>query len=220
MDFNSLNFLPLIAAGDLFGILVFVIVAIFSMIGKRFGQQQEEQKASLKPVRQIPPEEPTISPSESKTETPVPSPAEEMRRFLKEMEETMQAKKETPVSPSTTLPSQPPSRKPQIIKRPSRLSPVQPIKVVTPQSTEAKIPREILGGSLRAQIHKEIEQSRQALEQKAKVTTEGFDGTEKSSTTGKIAVSRFDISMLRSATNLKQAVVLSEILGKPRSSSY
>lgn len=203
---------PIAASSDLFGLVIFIIFAVISAFSKQLGQRGNTEEPS-KPVRRVPPRQ---------TEDPIPVPppmdpssgdlAEEMRRFLQQTSESRRQKKRMESKPASASHYQrsvsppPPVTQPVIIEEPSR-------EILKPQEKEADIFQEPASKSFQAEtasmdiIRQEMRASREHAELKnipsAEVTSSG-------------PIFHFDRSLLLSSSNLKQAILLSEILGKPK----
>ncbi len=211
---NSVGFvfLPIAAGIDLLGLLFFVVVAVLSALNKGFGKQQEEKNAPPRPIRRIPPRQPTPSAPSTENEEDIPDLAEQMRRFLEDIQKPQQVF--SPPTPPIQTPLPHPIHFPQV--------PIQTIvREVKPatasQSKETTFVYEAEKKSMDTGIREEIAQSMRSLGQDIKFTKGELTATP---TSERILVVPsgigFNFSMLRSPANLKQAIILSEILGKPK----
>jgi len=207
--------------GDLFKVLVPLIFVVMALFGKRGTQQQEEESSGT--VRRVPPRQPAPTGDPSEAAAPETDLAGEMRRFL---ENVRQVNEQSQPPPLTNVPPPLPSRPVPVSLPPVRWRqpPALPVTVGSPAPTSPAKPapaHEIMGGSPRSDIHEEVERSMRALSQdietaaSERVTTKSVGSVE--STPLSPAPFRVDSSFLRAPSNLKQAVILIEILGKPRS---
>ncbi len=206
--------------GDLFKVLVPVIIIVMSLFGKRGTQQEEEESSGT--VRPLPLRRPPSPGDPSEGAAPETDLAGEMRRFLENVRQTSGQSQPPPL---INVPPPLPSRPVPVSRAPvwRKLPPALPVAVKSPVPTPAAehMPvHEIMGGSLRLDIHEEVERSMRALSrdigaaasERVPMKSEG----SAESTPLSPAPFRVDSSFLRAPSNLRQAVILSEILGKPR----
>ncbi|MBI4026636.1 MAG: hypothetical protein HY360_16760 [Verrucomicrobia bacterium] len=198
---------------NLFGILIFIIFAVVSAMGKRMGQPGEDE-APPKPVRRVPPQKPASPTPPPIPENPQGKMPEEMRRFLEDVQRRRNAPPPIPQR-EAGLPRQP--------APPREVSPRRPLKRIEapPVAFEPEpTPRPLVGAAVAVTIHEEVERSMQTLTEDVATTREELISTQGepnvSESQSARPVFRFDPAMLRSPATLKQAVVWSEILGKPR----
>jgi len=222
--------LPLAALSDLAGILIFVVIAIVSALGKRKQQEGGEQSGGSPE-----PEKETVEdwfkqlteqarekverfpPAES---IPSPLPASQGRAYQR---------------PSAAGPATPPVRDPyrRIAQRPSRFSSVA---TRTPPSLPEKVSRKpfgkpsppaVPGRSLVANqqpdIHAEIQRFTKQLKEEVHFTESELVAAAQPSVPSAQPTTfpgaSLNMAMFRSLVGLKQAIVAAEILGKPRSLS-
>ena len=213
--------------GDLVGLLVLIIAAIASAFHKGSPSAGEEEEPAA-PVRRAPTlPSPTVQPP-APGPAPAANPEEEMRRFL---ESLRQASGQPPVvptaaAPATTQPPQPtwnrprpgkpPMRRaqtPPALPRSSRPSPRRP-PPVTAQ------PAETIEGPARSEIHEEVARSMRAIGEDVGFTTGELTGGPSPAPAPSVEspdpVVSSVRSMLHPVSNLRTAIVLTEILGRPR----
>ena len=197
--------LPL-AIGDLVGIIAFLVVAILSALSKR-GQKEEQP---VQPVRRVPPRQSSTPPSSAAPQ----DLGEELRRFLDEQRQVTAP----PALPHRTPGSHVPPPMPRITSRrrvvvSAAKKSTAPVKILE----EPAHPQSPLHGVLETSLQEEVRQSMQAAN---KDTSVAFDDSAfKPSRTEETTVrpsARFDPAMLRSPTTLRHAILLTEILGRPR----
>jgi len=186
---------------DFVGIIIFIIVAVISALSKKFKEGQDTEDEPIKPVRR---NRPPVLPEGS----PVPDLAGEMKRFLEEM------KKEVPKTPHHSPPTLPLPQKRYEEPKP------RPIRVIPPpmviEETEEEVTHGILS-NVEVNLAQEITESQQAEQVLAKVRHDynAFSLTP-SDVEAKKRQRSFDISLLRNRSSLKQAIILTEVFGKPK----
>ncbi len=223
VGFQSILF-PLASSSDLFGVLVFIIVAILSALSKRFGQQPEatESEETPKPDRPIhptPSHRPTTPTPEPMGSEPKDSPVltnleTEMRRFLEEVRRVKQ--------------SPPPQRS---ILFPSRLpSPIQPGKPLTkpvqetPETPQPFVPDKVKTlyetHALPLPLEVPSEDTFKSSSEETKTIPHNVLPFSTKSSTNVPSSLQLKLplahTLLTSPLGLQQAIVITEILGKPR----
>jgi hypothetical protein len=197
MNINSFQFvLPLADLGDLIGVIIFIIIAGLSALANKFGKKDENSGDDQ-------PHRPTSDPARP-TDL-----AEEMRKFLEEVRREHSGQPTPPPLPQEAPPVLPPLTK--------HFEESEPEPEPVPVAEEHEVSQGYLAGDLDGNIQEEVHDSMTSSNEAVEITegelTQVYATPEET-----VAKSSFNISLLRDPEGLKQALILSEVLGKPRSS--
>jgi hypothetical protein len=220
--------LPLAGAGDLVGLLFFVVVAILSALSKRAqAGAPEAEEETPRPARRPEPKRP----EPRRAAPPAPAPRQEttlegeMKRFLEEMRRAHEAPDAPTARPAPTpAPAQP---RPVFAPRGGRSTlyvPRRPAPRATPppmpvEEEPSEGPRAPALAEIAPNLRAELGQSLEALHQEMEVThTELREVAPPSALEAAPATAspRLDPATFRSPESARHAVLLSEILGPPR----
>lgn len=191
MIFNSFTF-PLASGGDFLGILIFIVVAILSTLSKRMQPHDETSPTSPTPSNETDLEE-------------------EMRRFLQESKQKKQSPPPTPKKIPPAIPARQfqPNQPVQTYKAPPKIKEQKRVITKTFSPTVQEQHEDIL-------VHTSLSDFKETI-QKIEESTIPFRTPQQPQTQTTSEPSGIDLSWLRSPSGLKQAFVISEILGQPRS---
>lgn len=201
------------AAGDWIGGAIFLAFVIFSLLAQLVGKWQESQKEAARRARRTPPQRPPQAGAPLEDEI-----AEFLRRRVQGQKPTPS---ERPTAPPPPVPTSPPARE---AKRPSRPSPPpRPVRAEPVEAELVLVPAE-REDVLRKDVWAAPKPSPMSPQPTATLATEavraivGISGVE-TATTSVAAPSAVNAAtlaaLLANPANLRQAVLLAEILRRP-----